>query len=103
MITLGGVELSESLIWSDRRAWSPVLQTVRMTVGGGLNIFSESSRIQRPVTLFANENQGWLTLGMVEGLQLLLSNANQSYIFNFHDLEIELGSWFIGTIKLFSV
>jgi hypothetical protein len=125
MITLNSLQLSDSLVWSDRRAWNPVLQTVRMTVGGGLNIFSENVDIKRPVTLFANESQGWLTLEMAEGLYALASNANQVCVFNFHDLEVfevrfkheeppaldlkplvdggELGLWFIGTIKLFSV
>ncbi len=125
MITLDGFELSESLIWTDRRMWSPVLQTVRMTIGGNLNIFSEPTMVKRPVTLIANENQGWLTPAMVTKLEDLAANVHQVYIFNYHDLEVlnvmfkheeppalelkplvdggELGEWFTGTIKLFTL
>jgi len=125
VITLNGIDLGEDLIWTDRYAWSPVLQTQRMTIGGGLNIFSEPTNVLRPVTLFASENQGWMIKSVVDSLRSLSADPTQSYLFNFHNLETflvrfkhyeppaldlkplvdggELGQWFIGTIKLFSI
>lgn len=128
MITLDGFELGEDLVWTDRRKSSPVVQKVRVTIGGGLNTFAEPFTVQRPVTLVALQDQGWLTKAMADQLKIFEAAVNRVFVFNYHNLEIlnvmfkheeppalELdplivggdnathGNWFIGTIKLFTV
>lgn len=125
MVTLGGISLGYDLIWTDRHNSTSVLQTVITTVGAGQNVYAQPMSIGRPVTLVANESQGWIASTVIPQLKYLATLPGEVLDFNFHNLEMfqvmfrhheppalelrpliegaELGVWFIGTIKLFSV
>lgn len=125
MVTLGGIVLGYDIIWSDRNHSDEVLQSVVTTVGAGQNVFFQPKSVGRPVTLEANEAQGWIPASIVPQLRYMASLPGEVFDFVFHDLEAfqvmfrhqdppalelqpliagaEKGMWFIGTIKLFSV
>jgi len=125
MITLGGIALGGDLIWQDRHQSDSVFQSVITTIGGGQNVFVQEKSVGRLVTLVANESQGWLSSSIIPQLQYLATLPGEVFDFNFHNLEMfqvmfrhheppaldlkplveggELGEWFIGSIKLFSV
>lgn len=64
MITLSDgtntVELPEDLVWSDRRSWSPVTQTMTRGLTGAPIIMCAANEYGRPVTLEAPDNGGWM-------------------------------------------
>jgi len=129
VITLAGsglvLNLGYDLIWSDRHDSWEVLQSVITTIGAGQNVIVQSKEVGRLVTLVSNEAQGWLSSDIVPQLKYLSTLPGEKFDFNFHNLETfkvmfrhheppalelrplvegaELGRWFIGTIKLFSV
>lgn len=125
MITLGGVPLGFDLIWRDRHQSDGVYQSVTTTVGGGQRVTVQEKSVGHPVTLEATEQQGWIEASIVPILKDMANQPGEVYDFNFHNLEAfqvmfrhheppaldlhplieggELGAWFIGTIKLFSV
>jgi hypothetical protein len=125
VITLGGILLGYDMIWTDRHNSDGVSQSVLTTIGNGQIIFVQPKFVGRPVTLVANEAQGWIPADIVPQLKYIASLPGEVFDFNFHDLEMfqvafkhqdapalelrpliegaELGQWYIGTIKLFSV
>ena len=125
MVTLGGVNLGYDIIWQDRHQSQTVLQSVITTIGCGQNIFVQAKSIGRLVTLVSNDNQGWISAAIVSQLKQMAALPGEVFSFNFHDIETfqvmvrhqdppaldikplldgaELGAWFTGTIKLFSV
>jgi len=125
MVTLGGVPLGYDLLWPDRHQSNQVLQYVILTIGCGQRVFVQSKLVGRPVTLQANEDQGWIAADLVPILKEMADVPGEVYDFDFHGLEsfqvmfkhqdppaldlrplidgAEYGAWFIGSIKLFSV
>lgn len=84
MITLGGVIIPDSLIWTDRTKWSPVAQKVKVTLGG-LSVVRASSLLNgRPITLEGTETQGWIPKDIAEELQALADTPMSVLVFNFH-------------------
>ncbi len=61
MISLGAVTLSPSMQWVDRHSFSPVAQSVRRTLGGGLLVYTQELFKGRPITLEAQADTGWIT------------------------------------------
>ena len=86
-ITLGGIELPDSIIWVDRRNWSRVRQTKRVNLAGGVRFRSDLVTGQRPITLEARSDQGWLDDDTYIALRALEESVNET-VFNFNDLEI---------------
>lgn len=125
MVRLGGVELS-NLAWVDQFQWSPVAQTVKVTLGGRPIVFSVPLVKGQPITLQAEESYGWLTKDMVDSLVSMASASGAVYslefgatvtdvVFRHEDppaLEIQpliaretytSDDYFIGKIKLLTV
>lgn len=125
-IVLDGITLSGSLLWVDKRAFSPVAQSVRRTLGGGLVVFSKGLDAGRPVTLEATEDSGWLTATMVDSLTAMAASPGAVYAFSYHGEAFNVvfrhdeppamdmrplqpratvlpGDFFVGTIKLLTV
>lgn len=71
-VTLDGITLSGSLIWSDEHDWDPYLQTSTPTLTGAV-IIEESMRsgAGRPVTLKGGEDFGWLTHAQLTAVRAL--------------------------------
>jgi len=78
-LILGGVTLSDDMQWIDRAQRVPVAQTDQRTVAGNLVTFAQGLTLGRPITLEANENQGWITFADVSALELLAAVAGASY------------------------
>lgn len=125
-IILNGVTLSGSLQWTDRRAYSPVAQEVRTTLGGNPVIYSQALQGNRPITLEATEDTGWLTHVAVEAILAMARAPGAVYTLNFHGESFnvmfahhegpavsllplkpravpEPDDYYIGTIKLITV
>ena len=125
-IVLDGLSLSGSLRWVDKNSFSPVAQSVRRTLGGGLVVFARSLSAGRPVTLEATEDTGWLTAAMVDSLTAKAAVPGAVYAFTYHGESLNVvfrhdespaldmqplqpkatvlaGDFFIGTIKLLTV
>lgn len=83
-ITLNGVALSGSLQWTDKHSYSSVAQEVKVTLGGNPVIYSKALRGNRPVTLQATEETGWLRLTMVQALEAMASVPGAVYTLDFH-------------------
>ncbi len=125
-ITLNGTGLSGSLQWNDRFSHTPVAQEVHTTLGGNPVVYSKSLQGNRPVTLEAREDTGWLTGAMVTAIMAMASVPGAVYTLNFHgevlnvmfahhespaiDLRPlqpkaipEPEDYYVGTIKFFTV
>lgn len=83
-IVLGGVDLNNSLQWTDRYAYTNVEGTRKRTLGGGLVIFSTGLQRGQPITLVATQDTGWFTYGMVTQILALAESHQSSYVLNFH-------------------
>lgn len=126
-ITLNGVALSSSMLWTDRHAYSPVAQTVQPTLGGGIIVYSQSlTGAGQAVTLEALEDTGWITKAMLDQIKDMAAVAGAVYTLNFHGEVMsvmfrhdeapavdfkpltpksvpEQTDYYIGTLKLFKV
>lgn len=83
-VVLGGVDLNNSLQWSDRFNHTGVASTRERTLGGGLVVFSQDLTAGRPVTLVATVDTGWFTFGMVTALKALADASGSSYTLDYH-------------------
>ncbi len=125
-ILLNGVTLSGSLQWTDRFSYTPVAQEVLTTLGGNPVVYSKSLHGNRPVTLVATEDTGWLTKSMVDSIIAIASVPGGVYTLNFHGEVLSVAfahhqspaidltplqpkalplsqDFYIGTVKLFTV
>lgn len=78
-LILGGVILSPHMIWVDQFKYGPVAETAVRTLGGNLVMMSQELYSGRPITLVANETQGWLTKNQVTSIQQLANQAGATY------------------------
>lgn len=69
-VTLDGITLDGSLIWSDEHDWDPIAQIVTPTLAGAV-IVEESLRngAGRPITLKGGEDYGWLSYAQLSALR----------------------------------
>jgi len=125
-IILNGVTLSGSLQWTNKRSYTPVAQEVLITLGGNPVVYSKYLNKNRPITLEATEDTGWITHTMVQAIEAMASVPGAVYTFNFHgevfsvvfahheppaiDLRPlkpravpEVDDYYVGTIKLTTV
>jgi hypothetical protein len=70
-LNLGGTDLNNAMLWSDRFAFQEVAQTVARTLGGQVVTFVQGLSKGRPITLVANEQRGWLTKDQVDAIQVM--------------------------------
>lgn len=123
---LGGVSIPSSIVWTDRVSSPMVSQSVQRTLGGKA-IISYSQQIgAMPITLSSMEDQGCVTLDIVEQLYLLSNVAGATYTLQIGTEEYTVafrhndppafsatpiiarsvpldGDWFQVTIKLITV
>lgn len=83
-VTLGGVQLSGSLIWEDRNKQTPVAQTIQRTLGGSLAVYHKRLIAGRPVTLIAREDTGWITKAMLDAIESMAETAGGVYTLDYH-------------------
>lgn len=127
-ITLGGVDLNNSLQWTNRYSWSPVAMAVDRTLGGGVVTFSTTLTKGQPIDLEADETTGWLNTAMVNAIVAQARTPGAVYTFEFygetysvvysHDRApavsfsplifkdprlLDNDDWFVGSIRLLTV
>jgi hypothetical protein len=125
-ITLEGIVLSPSMQWTDRYDFSPVAQTMQLTLGGGVVVYSQGLTCGRPVTLEALDDTGWITKAMLDALDDLAAVPGAVYTLTIHDFAASVvfrhndppavgfkplqpksaptsGDYFIGTLKFLTV
>ena len=126
MITLGGYALNSNIIWTDRDSWSPIVQTVKRTLGGKIVVASSPLEKGRPITLTATQDQGWITLPQrnilkqmaeIPGAIFVLVIDDETFNVMFRHEEPpavdfkplidrtnpEVGDYFLGQIKLIEI
>jgi len=84
MIKISTLELPPEMIWIDRYKWQSVAQSSVNTLGGKIIVQSLQVLQGRPITLQANESQGWLTLSQVTSLITLAETITSGYAFEYH-------------------
>jgi len=126
-ISLGGVDLNNSLQWNNRYQWSPAQQNVRSTLLGNQVIYQQVVTVGRPIDLEATDTTGWLTKAMVDSLLALAEEPSVTRTLVFHGESYQVKfkyeenqspvafvpirtkqvlspeDWMVGTIKLFTV
>lgn len=78
-LILGTVTLDDNMQWIDRAQQAPVAQSDQRTVAGNLVTFAQGLTLGRPITLEANEDQGWITFAEVLALEALAAVAGATY------------------------
>jgi hypothetical protein len=83
-ITLGGVALSDHMVWSDRDASSSIEQSLIRTLGGRAIIYTQQLEKGMPITLEATQDTGWLTYAQVKATRALADVAGATYQLDFY-------------------
>lgn len=83
-IVLGGVDLNNSLQWTNRYSETLVAGNRKRTLAGGLVVFTQDLTRGREITLTATQDTGWFTFGMVTALQALADASGSTYVFEYH-------------------
>lgn len=78
-IVLDTITLSPHMLWVDEFEYQDVLQSNNRTLGGRQIVFSQTLVGGRPITLEAQEDQGWLTRTQVDQVKTLSSVSGASY------------------------
>jgi len=78
-IVLGGVTLSDHMVWEDEFIYASVAQSALRTLGGNIKIYSQQLNKGLPITLVAATDQGWLTKAQVQSIQALANAAGATY------------------------
>lgn len=127
-IKIGGVDLNNSLQWTNRFQWANAQNNQRRTLGGIQVIYQQTVFAGQPITLEANRDTGWLTKAMVDSLMALAeADPGATRVFEFHgefyNCKFLFGTdqrpiafaplkskqvlaaddWMVGTIRLFTV
>jgi len=120
------IELPIDLIWSDELAWSPVEQSVAMSITGAMIIDTSARTNGRPITLSGDQNHAWMPYSIVSQLrawaddpttEMTLSIGSSSYTVIFRHNEKpaidvtpvidysvrENSDYFYGTLKFLEV
>ena len=86
-ITLGGVVLSEHMVWSDRDVSSSVDQSLKRTLGGRALVYTQQLEKGMPITLEATQDTGWLTYAQVKAVRALADVAGAVYLLDFFGVQ----------------
>lgn len=89
-ITLGGVALSDHMIWSDRDVSSSIEQSLIRTLGGRAIVYSQQLEKGMPITLEANQDTGWLTYAQVKATRALADVAGAVYTLDFYGTQYDV-------------
>lgn len=74
---LDTIILPDGLIWSDRYDWTPVAQTVAVSLTGTIIIQEAAQLAGRPITLEGAEDQSWATKSQIDALYALTGAADK--------------------------
>ena len=85
MKQLGDLILPDALQWTDRDSFSPVIQAMATTLGGGTAVFSQTRIDGRPVTLEAEDGITWLDQETVDAIQTMAAQPGASFTLTWED------------------
>ncbi len=85
MKKLSDLILPDSLQWSDRDSWSPVVQETAATLGGGTAIFSQARLDGRPITLEAEDRITWFDQAAVDALKDMAAQSGATFTLIWED------------------
>ncbi len=121
MNKLGFLVLPDSMQWTDRYAWSPVVMGMELSLLGTPVVWSQSLSGGRPITLVAEKPVAWLDQAAVEAIAAMAGQAGSifplfwgddlfSVMFRHHDppavsfqpVRVNSGL-FVGTVKLMTI
>lgn len=88
MISLGGIVLNPSLIWTDRFDTKTVDQSIRRTIGGRIVRYESRIAGGLPITLQAADDQGWLTYTQVVELLGMAEQSGSAHTLVYGDLTV---------------
>lgn len=76
---LDAITLPDGLVWSDRYEWTPVSQTVEVSVAGTLIVQEAAQSAGRPITLTAVGGEHcWVTKSVLDQIYALTSNPGRT-------------------------
>lgn len=78
-IELGGVTLSDHMVWTDEFEYTAVAQSALRTLGGNVKVYTQQLTKGLPITLSATTDQGWLTKAQIQAVQALADAAGSTY------------------------
>lgn len=90
MLSLGGVVLNSSLVWTDRHVSDSVQQEVKRTLGGRAVIFALPVSNGKAVTFQGTEEYGWLDGSQVAQLEAMASIPGAVYTLHVEGTEYEV-------------
>lgn len=79
LVTLGGLDLPDDIDWTDEFTFQAVGQSVTRTIAGNHVEFNQTLVRGRPITLVANEDEGWLTKAQVDSIQTFASTPGATF------------------------
>lgn len=124
-IILNGITLNPSLMWVDEFNYATVQQKLVFSLDSGYRIYGRQAPNNRPITLVASDESGWLTREMVLAIKAIESVPKAEYILTIRNQDFNIvfrhddppafevfpliprggsltGDYFRGTLKLFS-
>lgn len=78
-VTIGGVLIPSSIVWTDKFEYASVMQRANRTLGGKLVVYNAQLLSGRPITLESLEDQGCVYLSVVEQLQAMAEVLGATY------------------------
>ncbi len=73
---LDSIILPDGLIWADRYDWTPVAQSVQVSLTGTVIVQEAAQLSGRPITLRGAEDQCWATRSEIDALYATTSAAD---------------------------
>lgn len=75
-IKLDAISLPDDLQWTDRYAWSPVVQTVGYSLTGAIIIQEAAKQAGREITLVGDEESAWAVKSIVDAIKTKADTVN---------------------------
>ncbi|MBB6578472.1 hypothetical protein HNP33_002554 [Comamonas odontotermitis] len=72
--SLGGIVVPRGMIWIDEHDWLPVQKSKEYSVEGALLLDVSVKQAGRPITLQADDDAGWISLGVLNQICVLASD-----------------------------
>lgn len=82
---LDDIVLPDDLLWVDEFDWSPVTQSMALTLTGALLVESAVQLAGRPITLVGGQDYGWTTRAVVVALKAKAANPVIEMVLTLND------------------
>ena len=79
---LNSIELPLGLYWDDKYSWSPVSQSVDISLTGALIVQEATQLAGRPITLLGGDDRCWANRSLIDSLYSLLESEGEEMTLN---------------------